>query len=116
MEGRKGTKRDVIRELIEKANAIGVQMVVVRQLQKGPLFDFELRELIENLDGDYELILPILKKSGLVRLERLGEGHRGNRFKYYATMLEKADNNNGHNGNEHPVYTYRVKVNYRKGD
>jgi len=112
MEGR---KKNQIRITLENANQLSIQLCVIQQLQKGPLLDSELRELIENLDGDYELLLPILKKSGLVRSERLGEGYRGNRFKYYATMLEKADNNNGHG--DKPLYTFKVTYQgSKKGD
>jgi hypothetical protein len=80
-----------LREAILKANQIPLQEKVFENLQKGPLYDHQLRELIEGLDGNCELLIPLIKKTGLVECERLGQGFRGSRYRY-----SFKDGHNGH--------------------
>ena len=77
-----GKKR--IRRALDKANQIQIQMRVLEKLKETQMTSAELRQFIESLDGDYYLLLPILKGSGLVNFEEINTDKRG---KYYVYSL-----------------------------
>lgn len=58
-----------IKEILEKANQIHLQMVMLDELGKHSMSAKQLRELCESIGGDYESILPILKRANLIKAE-----------------------------------------------
>lgn len=65
------SKKRIRREL-DKANQIQIQMKVLEKLGKTRMNSAELLDYIESLGGNYYLILPILKNTGLLKIERVG--------------------------------------------
>lgn len=68
----KQKRRLKFRKELNKANQIEIQMKVLENLSEGKMTSAELRELIESLGGNHYFILPILKDTGLLRIERIG--------------------------------------------
>lgn len=70
--------KDVIREKkrlrkkLELANQLDIQLKVLEKLAEGKMTSQELQEFVKNLDGNYYLILPKLKESGLLKVSREG--------------------------------------------
>jgi len=82
-----GKKRLKFRRELNKANQIEIQMKVLEELAKKPMTSRELRQFIESLDGNYYLILPILKSSGLIEIKRAEAGKQGSGFVYSLKKL-----------------------------
>jgi DNA-binding PadR family transcriptional regulator len=65
-------KRKMI-EKLEKVNQLDIQMRVLEELSKKRMNSKELQEFVESLGGDYYYtILPKLKSSGLLKVEKEG--------------------------------------------
>ena len=86
--------RDVIRKrrirfrkMLNKANHIEIQMKVLEELAKKPMTSADLRQFIENLDGNYYLLLPILKNSGLLEIKEANTSKPGKSYLYSLKKL-----------------------------
>ena len=77
-----GKKRLRFRKELDKANQIEIQMKVLEELAKKPMTSAELRQFIESLDGNYYLLLPILKNSGLLEIKEAKIGKPGKSYLY----------------------------------
>jgi len=82
-----GKKRLKFRRELNKANQIEIQMKALEELAKKPMTNRELRQFIESLDGNYYLILPILKSSGLIEIKRAEADKQGSGFVYSLKKL-----------------------------
>ena len=71
----------------EDVNQIEIQIKVLEELAKKPMTSAELRQFIESLDGDYYLMLPILKSSRLLEIKRAETGKQGSGFVYSLKKL-----------------------------
>ena len=80
-------RRIRFRKALDKVNQIEIQIKVLEELAKKPMTSAELRQFIESLDGDYYLLLPILKGSGLVEVKRAEVGKQGSGFVYSLKKL-----------------------------
>lgn len=62
-----------LKEKLEKANQLEIQIKVIDEIKKRKKMNSrELEEFVESLGGVYYLILPRLKESGLLTVERDG--------------------------------------------
>ena len=75
------------RKALDKVNQIEIQIKVLEKLSEGKMTSRQLRELIESLDGEYYLLLPILKNSGLLEVKRAEAGKQGSGFVYSLKKL-----------------------------
>jgi len=80
-------RRIKFRKVLDRVNQIEIQIKVLEELAEKPMTSAELRQFIESLDGDYYLLLPILKSSGLVEVERAEAGKQGTGFVYSLKKL-----------------------------
>jgi hypothetical protein len=60
-----------LREEILRINQIEQQLAVLKVLQERKLSSSELQNLMEKLGIDHELILPILKRTNLLKIEKI---------------------------------------------
>jgi hypothetical protein len=77
-----------LREVVLKVNQIDLQCEVLKTLQEKKMTSSELRDLVERLGGDHELILPSLKATNLLKFEKIESSHQ---FWYWIP-----NNNGGH--------------------
>jgi len=61
-----------LKEKLEKVNQLDIQLKVLEKLAEGKMNSRELQEFVESLNGVYYLILPRLKASGLIKVEKDG--------------------------------------------
>jgi DNA-binding PadR family transcriptional regulator len=61
-----------LKEKLEKANQLDIQLKVLEKLAEGKMTSQELQAFVESLGGTWYLILPRLKKSGLLKVSREG--------------------------------------------
>jgi len=79
----KKRSKSKLKKELEKANQISIQIKVLEKLAEVKMMTSkQLRQYVESLGGDYELILPVLKASGLIKSERIDTGQRGRAFYY----------------------------------
>jgi hypothetical protein len=76
------------REEVLRINQIEQQLAVLKVLQERKLSSSELQNLMEKLGIDHELTLPILKKSNLLKFEKIESSHQ---YLYWIP-----NNNGGH--------------------
>jgi DNA-binding PadR family transcriptional regulator len=65
-------EKKVLRKQLEIANQLDIQLKVLEKLAEGKMTSQELQKFIEGLGGVYYLILPRLKESGLLKIEKDG--------------------------------------------
>ena len=77
-----------LKKRLDKANQIDIQIKALERLGETQMTNAQLREFIENLGGDYDLLLPILKNGGLVRADRAeNNSKRGSCYVYSLTSM-----------------------------
>ena len=74
--------KEKLKREVMKANHIRIQLQALEELAKKPMNSTELREFIESLGGNYYLMLPILKNTGLLEVKRAEAGKQGSDFVY----------------------------------
>ena len=75
-------KKEKLKREVMKANCIQIQLQALEKLAKKPMNSKELKDFIENSGGDYYVLLPILKNSGLLEVKRAEAGKQGSDFVY----------------------------------
>jgi len=60
-----------LRETVLKVNQVDLQCEVLKTLQERKMSSSELQSMVERLGGDHELILPILKRTNLLKIEKI---------------------------------------------
>ena len=60
-----------IRNVLEDTFQVKIQVKVLEELKKGKLTSPKLKELVESLGGDYYFILPLLKRSGMLKTQQI---------------------------------------------
>jgi len=83
----KKKSRKRYKKVLESVTQINLQIKVLEELGKRSMTSKELREYVESLGGDYSFILPILKESGLIKVERIDTGRRGRDYVYSIKKL-----------------------------
>jgi len=76
-----------LREEVLRINQIEQQLTVLKALQEKKFSSSELQDLMEKLGIDHELTLPILKRTNLLKIEKIESSRQ---FLYWIP------NNNGH--------------------
>ena len=77
-----------LREEVLRINQIEQQLAVLKVLQERKLSSSELQNLMEKLGIEHELTLPILKRSSLLKIEKIQSSRQ---FWYWIPS-----NGNGH--------------------
>jgi hypothetical protein len=85
---------DDLREVVLKINQVDLQVQVLRTLQEKKLSSSELQTLVEQLGGDHELLLPILKRTNLLKIQKIENSRQ-----YWYSVA----NHNGHDKEEKPL-------------
>lgn len=67
--------KNSLRKVVEKTNYVDLQVRVLKELGKKKLTSQALQKLVETLGGDYYYILPQLKETGLLEIERVGHSY-----------------------------------------
>ena len=62
---------DDLRETVLKVNQVDLQVAVLKTLQERKMSSSELQNMVERLGGDHELLLPILKRTNLLKIEKI---------------------------------------------
>ena len=75
-------KREKLKREVMAVNQIQIQLQALEKLSETPMNCTELREFIEGKGGNYYLLLPILKKSGLLEIEVEDNNKQGRQFVY----------------------------------
>lgn len=60
-----------IRNVLEDTFQVKIQVKVLEELKKGKLTSVKLKEFVESLGGDYYFILPLLKRSGMLKTQQI---------------------------------------------
>lgn len=77
-----------LREEVLRINQIEQQLAVLKALQERKLSSSELQNLMEKLGIDHELTLPILKRTNLLKIQKIENSRQ---FRYWIPS-----NGNGH--------------------
>ena len=64
-----------LRKVVERTNYVDLQVRILQELNKGKLSSQVLQKLVETLGGDWFYILPQLKETGLLEIERVGHSY-----------------------------------------
>ena len=83
-----------LREEVLRINQIEQQLAVLKVLQERKLSSSELQNLMEKLGIEHELTLPILKRSSLLKIEKIESSRQ-----YWYSVA----NHNGHDKEEKPL-------------
>jgi len=75
-------KKEKLKREVMTANQIQIQLQVLEKLNETQMTSAELKDYIEGLGGNYYLLLPILKNTGLLKIGVEDNGKRGRCFVY----------------------------------